>query len=131
MRTNLANLIAGAVAAIALAACTAVPIYNVSDAPVVSPSSRALSASQVRSAIITAGTALGWRMVDAGSGRLEGTLNLRTHTAVVDIPYSASKYSILFKRGENLNVSDGSIHKNYNGWVQNLDRQIRTEISRL
>jgi len=49
---------------------------------------------------------------------------------VVDIPYSATNYSIKFKGGENLNAADGSIHKNYNGWVQNLDRAIRTEMSR-
>ncbi len=130
MNVNIARSLVAA-AALVLAACNTVPIYNVSDAPVVSTSRRALSASQVRSAIITAGTSLGWRVADAGSGRLEGTLNLRTHTAVVDIPYSGAKYSILFKRADNLEATGSTIHKNYNGWVQHLDRQIRTEISRL
>ena len=51
--------------------------------------------------------------------------------AIIDIPYSATSYSIVFKRGENLDVAEGTIHKNYNGWVQNLDRAIRTEISLL
>jgi hypothetical protein len=48
----------------------------------------------------------------------------------VEIPYSASKYSIVYKSSENLDEADGKIHRNYNGWVQNLDRAIRTEIAR-
>ena len=118
-------------AALALGACTTQPIYNVTDATVSTTSGKALTAAQVRSAIITAGTSLGWRMVDAGHGHLEGTLNLRTHLAVVDIPYSASKYSIVFKRAENLDAANGQIHRNYNGWVQNLDKTIRAELSRI
>lgn len=126
--------LAAAAAALALSACnTLAPIHVVADAPVTPSSGKALQASQVRSAIITAGTSLGWRMVDAGPNRLQGTLALRTHSAVVEVPYAASTYSINFKSAENLgaNGADGMIHRNYNGWVQNLDRAIRTEISRL
>src|SRR5436853_88263 len=84
----------------------------------------AATAPQVRQAIVTAGTALGWKIADAGPGKLQGTLSLRTHTAVVEIPYSATKYSILYKSSEGLGESGGTIHGNYNGWVQNLDRAI-------
>ena len=121
----------GAVVVLGLGACTSAPVYNVSDAPVTLPSGKALQASQVRQGIITAGAALGWRISDAGPGHLEGVLHLREHTAVVDIPYSATKYSILFKSGENLKAADGTIHKNYNGWVQNLDRGIRSALAAL
>ncbi len=124
--------ILGAVAAVAvLGACTTQPIYNVNDATVSTTSGKHLSATQVRSAIITAGSSLGWQIADSGPGHLVGTLHLRNHTAVVDIPYSASKYSIAYKSSENLDASGSSIHRNYNGWVQNLDRAIRTELSRL
>jgi hypothetical protein len=125
------GVIIGAAAMLVLAACTSAPIYNVNDAPTVTSSGKTLQASQVRQAIITAGSALGWKIVDAGPGHLEGTLNLRTHLAVVDIPYSATKYSIVYKSGENLRAADGSIHKNYNGWVQNLDRGIRSALTTL
>jgi hypothetical protein len=118
--------------ALALAGCArTAPIVNVAEAPVVTTQARAVQASQVRSAIITAGTSLGWRMADAGPGKLQGTLNLRAHTAVVDIPYTATTYGIVYNRSENLNHDGGRIHSNYNGWVQHLDRAIRTEISRL
>jgi hypothetical protein len=114
-----------------LAACAAVPVYNVSNAPATGASGKALQASQVRQAIVTAGSPLGWSIADAGPGRLEGVLRRRDHTAVVDIPYSTTAYSNQFKSGENLKAADGNIHKNYNGWVQNLDRNIRAELSRL
>lgn len=126
-----AAMIIGAVVVVGLVACTVAPIHNVSDAPTATASGKTLTTSQVRQGIITAGSALGWRIVDAGPGRLEGTIALRDHKAVVDIPYSATKYSIQFKSGENLNAADGTIHKNYNGWVQNLDRGIRATLAAL
>jgi hypothetical protein len=129
--TRIRTAFAIAAATLAVVACQPMPIYNVSDAPVTTTSGKSLSATQVRSAIITAGTSLGWSVKDAGPGKLEGTLHLRDHTAVVDIPYSTSRYSITYKSSENLQAANGNIHKNYNGWIQNLDRAIRTEISRL
>jgi hypothetical protein len=128
---RLKSTLAVAAATLVLAACMPMPIYNVSDAPVTTPTGKAPTATQVRAAIITAGTSLGWSVKDAGPGKLEATLHLRTHTAVVDIPYSSTRYSITYKSSEGLQAGDGKIHKNYNGWIQNLDRAIRTEISRI
>ena len=124
-------IVAFAAGAVLAGCARTAAIYNVDNAPVATANGSALSAAQVRKAILTAGTGLGWRIVDAGPGKLEGTLNLRTHTAVVEIPYSAQAYSVHYKRSENLNEANGIIHSNYNGWVQNLDRAIRTEIARL
>jgi hypothetical protein len=132
MRTRQINsAIVAAVVVVGIAGCTSAPIYNVSDVPVTAGSGNALPASRVRQAIITAGGALGWRISDAGPGHLEGVLHLREHTAVVDIPYGATKYSILFKSGENLKAGDGTIHKYYNLWVQNLDRGIHSALAAL
>ena len=129
------KMLAGVLAAaltITLGGCArTAPILNLENVPVTSTDGKALTAAQVRSSIVTAGTSLGWRIVDAGPGKLEGTLILREHTAVVDIPYSAKSYSIVYKRSDKLNEMNGTIHSNYNGWVQNLDRAIRTEMSRL
>lgn len=49
----------------------------------------------------------------------------------MDIPYSATTYSIVFKRGENLELKGDTIHRNYNGWIQNPDRAIRAEFTRM
>lgn len=75
----------------------------------------------------------------ATPGHIIGTLNLRSHQAVVDIPYNTRVYSILYKSSKNLlrdypvrsrldvvDVAEG-IHPNYNGWIENLDNAIRTQ----
>ena len=113
-----------------LVGCAA-PIYNVSNAPVTIASSKQVSASQVREAIVRAGASLGWVFKDSGPDKLTGTLHLRTHTAVIDIPYSAQKYSINYVSSQNLNASNGTIHKNYNGWITNLTRAIDVQLSSL
>ena len=124
--------LAAGIAAVALGACqTPQAIQNIDSVSVTPSTAKSLSAAQVRAAIITAGTSLGWKVVDAGPGKLEGTLSLRAHTAVVDIPYNASTYGIKHKRTEGLSESGGMIHRNYNSWVANLDKAIRTEIARL
>jgi hypothetical protein len=124
-------VIVGVSLALALAACAAKPILNVNDSPISTKSGQSPQASQVRQAILTAGVGLGWKIVDVKPGLLEGTLRLREHTAVVEIPYTTKNYSIVFKSGTNLGEKDGQIHKNYNGWVQNLDRGIGVELARL
>lgn len=106
-----------------------VPIYEVQQAPLTT--SRALSMAEVERAIRTAGAGLGWQMVERGFGSLEGVLVLREHRAVVDIRYDTNFYSIKYKDSSNLNYDGSTIHPNYNGWVQNLQRAIRAQVSGL
>ena len=81
--------------------------------------------------IIRAGSQLGWVMTPVRPGLVSGRLDLRTHIAVVDVPYDAKSYSIKYKESTNLNADGANIHKNYNGWIENLDRNIRAELLRL
>jgi hypothetical protein len=67
--------------------------------------------------------------VSGGGLPYGSTLNLRTHTAMVDIPFTASTYSIVYKSSVNLDQQGATIHQNYNGWVQNLDQAIRRQLS--
>jgi hypothetical protein len=105
------------------------PIFNVADAPATSASGKALSNDQVKAAIIRAGAALGWVMKEAGPGKLTGHLAVRKHTADIEIPYSPKGYSINYKGSTNLDAADGAIHKNYNGWIQNLSKGINAQLS--
>jgi len=106
------------------------PIYNVVDAPVTTASGKPLSAEQVKSAIVRAGAALGWQMKETGPGLVTATILLRKHEANIEIPYTTGKYSITYKSSINLDESgDGQIHKNYNGWIQNLSRGINAQLS--
>ena len=112
-----------------LAGCTSRPIVNVNDAPVVTAGKPA-TMSDVQTAIVRAGSALGWQMIPVRPGLVAGRLELRTHVAVVDVSYDAKAYSIKYKESVNLDAQGGNIHKNYNGWIENLDRGIRTELLR-
>lgn len=116
---------------VTMTGCVSVPIMNVTDATVASATGKALSDEQVRGAIIRAGSALGWQIKDEGPNLLRGTLILRTHTAVVDIPYSSTSFSIKYRSSVNLDEKNGNIHKNYNGWIQNLTKGINAQLALL
>ena len=89
------------------------------------------SADSVGKAILRAGGSLGWVMKKVKDGKLVGTLMLRKHVAIVAIDYSAKSYSIHYKDSQNLNYDGTNIHSNYNGWVQNLNRAIQSQLSML
>jgi hypothetical protein len=114
-----------------VAGCTSRPIMSVTDQPVVTAAGKQLTADQVRDGIVKAGTGLGWVMTPVSPGLISGRLALREHVAVVDVQYSATLYSIRYKDSTNLNYRDGQIHRNYNGWIENLDRDIRSELLRM
>ena len=120
-----ALMLAAAFSVVMLTGCRTAPVMNVVDAPV----GVTRSAQQVEQAIISAGNSLGWQMRPSGPGRIEGTLLLRDHRAVVDIDYSPKTYSIRYKDSSNLHYDGGTIHKNYNGWIENLDRAIRNRLT--
>jgi hypothetical protein len=128
MYRKLATTITILIATLALSSCGTAPVYNVQNATVVANVSNA-SSSQVRKAIISAGKVLGWTIKDAGPGRLEGKLFLRTHYAKVSIPYSSESYSIIYKDSKNLEYDGTSIHRAYNGWIQNLNKNIQLQLS--
>jgi hypothetical protein len=124
------NLVAIGVLAILLVACTTQPVRNVDNAPInVSGSSYDLS--DVTRAIKTAGTVLGWQMQEKTPGHVVGSLYLRTHVAVVDVTYTLDEFSINYKDSTNLNYDGSLIHKNYNGWIDNLTNAINAQLSAL
>jgi hypothetical protein len=70
-------------------------------------------------------------MMPRQPGTMEGVLVLRSHRAVVDITYDTAAYSIKYKDSSDLEYDGSSIHSNYNGWVQNLDKAIRAQLTAL
>lgn len=106
------------------------PVYNVTDAPVAASKPNP-SLDDVGKAIQRAGVTLGWQMKDTKPGHILGTLYLRKHMAVVDVNYSAKSYSIVYKNSTELNYDGQNIHPNYNGWIENLDKAIRAQLSAL
>lgn len=125
------NILTG-LAVIMLAGCvTPHPVRNINAEPVVGPAGRAVSLEDVGKAIMRAGGTLGWQMKQVEPGYTLGTLKLRSHVAVVDIRYTTKNYSITYKDSSNLDYDGTNIHRNYNGWIFNLDRAIKTQLANL
>lgn len=89
-----------------------------------------LKIGDVGKAIHNAGNSLGWAMEQKHEGLIVGTLYIRTHMAKVEIPYSSTSYSIIYKDSTNLkyDAENKTIHSNYDGWIQNLNNQIRSRL---
>jgi predicted small lipoprotein YifL len=87
------------------------------------------TAAQVKNAILKAGLQREWIMSETSPGVIKGRLQARDHSAEVRIPYSATGYSIDYATSLNLRASGGKIHKNYNRWVRNLDKDIQLNLA--
>jgi hypothetical protein len=124
----------GAIAIILVAifaGCRSGAVYNVNQNPVtVKPST---TDDQLFKAIKLAGLNLGWQVSKVKPGLAQAQLFLRDHMALVEIPYSKENFSINYKDSSNLNYdpAKGTIHSNYNGWVQNLRSAIALQMSAL
>ncbi len=106
-------------------------LYQVKDAPVQTATGKEPSLEEVQKAIIQAGAGLGWTMAVVKPGEILGTLNVRSHQAVVTIPFTTKTYSILYKDSSNLkyDADKQTIHENYTGWIQRLDGAIRSRLT--
>lgn len=101
-------------------------VYNVNNASVVTQR-KYVSQDEVRKAIHRSGASLGWTMKDIRPGYTVATLYIRTHIAQVGIRYSSKSYSIRLLGTSNL-TKRGMIHKNYNGWIHNLNNAIKRNL---
>jgi hypothetical protein len=110
--------------------CTTQPIMNVSGAPITTSKPNP-SMDEIRQAIVRAGSGLGWEMKPDRPGHITGRLALRTHVAVVDVDYTQTGYSIKYRESTNLDQNGDMIHRNYNGWIQNLDKGIKVQLQNL
>ena len=116
--------------ALLIVGCRSAPVYNVSSQAVATSKSN-VTLDDVSAAIVRAGSALGWQMKVTKPGHILGTLHLRTHVAIVDVNYNTTAYSITYKDSTNLDYDGTNIHSNYNGWIQNLQKGIQTQLNLL
>ena len=126
MKSNILAIVVAS-ALFIIAGCRSNPVLNIENAPIEITAKH--SSKDIKKAIIRAGAGLGWNMKAKASNHIIGTLYLRKHVAVVDIKYSKKSYNIVYKSSQNLDYDGTNIHKNYNGWVANLNRQIQAQLS--
>ena len=132
MRFQCSKTVVGCLALIVLTACQTLPLQNYDNAPIHLANSHE-TIKDVEKAIIRAGTRLGWQIRTIKPGQIKATLYEEDQMAEVTIDYSLSLYNIHYLKSENLRYSAeaGSpvtIYKDYNDWVQALDRGIRQEL---
>ncbi|MCF3281496.1 hypothetical protein L1Z99_23930 [Escherichia coli] len=84
---------------------------------------------QAKKAILKAGVERKWIMSESGQGIIKARQQSRDHSAEIRINYTASSYDINYENSQNLQASGGQIHKNYNRWVRNLDKDIQLNLS--
>jgi hypothetical protein len=114
-----------------LTGCRATPVRNIEEAAIMT-SAENVSAADISKAIVRAGSSLGWIMKPVkGENELIGVLNLRKHMAKVSVKFTNEFYSIKYLDSVNLNYDGTNIHKNYNGWISNLDKAIQTQLGLL
>ena len=89
-----------------------------------------LSLEQVEEAIVSGSADRGWTPKVIKAGHVEAHLYIRTHTAVVDIVFNTSAYSITYKESSNLDYKNHKIHRNYNRWVANLNQALQRSLAR-
>jgi hypothetical protein len=106
-------------------------IYQVKEAPIQTATGKVPSVEQVQKIIIESGVKLGWVMAVVKPGEIQGTRNVRVHSAVVTIPFTAKNYSVLYKDSTNLkyNAAAQTIHQEYTYWIQELDNEIRARLT--
>ncbi len=107
--------------------CRTAPIHNVRHSPV-EMNKADYSLEDVGKAIFRAGNSLGWQMKIKKPGTMIGTLYQDSHMAQVAIDYNTREYDITYQASKDLNYQAGKIHKNYNGWIEELDQAIHREL---
>ncbi len=114
-----------------------VPVVNHDNVVVATAPGKTASAEDVKKAIIAGGQAGArkWTVAEAGPGRLLATYQVRTHTVVTEIRYTATHFSVAYNDSVNMKYGPGPdgkgvIHPFYNQWVSELIQSIRGELAR-
>jgi hypothetical protein len=116
-------ILASAIVIVA-AGCAGRQPLNVSSVIVAKPN---VTADEVGKAIMRAGLNANWRVVEQGPGQLLGLRVMGPHTASINISYTAKEYQISVKESSMMSP-DGTVHRNLNRWLQELDQQIKSQM---
>ncbi|MEJ0086718.1 MAG: hypothetical protein WDO72_13610 [Pseudomonadota bacterium] len=104
------------------------PIQDFVDQPITTKASgESFTPAEAQALIIKACTNRKWIPRLAEPGKLSVSILVRgVHYAEVSIPYSGTKYSILYVTSRELDANEKKrkIHGNYNKWVASLNAEI-------
>lgn len=108
------------------------PVHNVSETPFPFLVSQTLTQDEVAAAISKAGLGRNesWKFKRESQDLITAELFIRKHYAKVRIPFSTSRFSIIYDDSRVLRYDGQNIHRNYNKWVKLLEDDIVREASR-
>jgi len=129
--------------AVATAAKPSVTLENITNAP--HGAAPDASLEDIQRWIEASAARQSWSVVRSDPGRAILRLDIRSHTAIVDVTYDEIDFSIAYRDSINLNYSEKGktrfvnkrrieipgprIHRNYNRWVRDLASAIRRDVS--
>jgi len=127
------------IAVLPFLALLAVPAHAARTAPLYTPEPIQVPAGKkaedVKKAVRKALFDKDWEIREIGPGHLQGKHTKsggkdKLHVAVVDVRFDAKSVRISYKDSQELNYDKetGVIHKTYNSWVQNLEKNIRANL---
>ena len=119
-------------------ALLAMPAQAASTAPMYKPEPIQVPAGKgpeaVKKAVRKAFFDKNWEAREIGPGHLQGKHTKsgkgKLHVAVVDVRFDAKSVRISYKDSQELNYNkeSGVIHKTYNNWIRNLEKNIRANL---
>ncbi|PHM39834.1 lipoprotein [Xenorhabdus mauleonii] len=121
------KLLASLVCILTLAGCAR-------NMPILTPQTTIMSHNSlpsVKKAILEAGKKRKWVMTEVSPGVIDGFLKNRDHDAQIRITYTNKNYVINYVGSHKLREKNGTIHRNYNRWVNNLDKDIQLNLALL
>ena len=87
----------------------------------------AKSQTDIETAIVRSLEDRGWMVTEKTPGRVVAKIDVRArHSATIAISYTATTYSIAYvdSSGLDYDAKKGTIHRNYNRWIANLNNDI-------
>lgn len=123
---------------IAVGLCSALFLAGCGTSAPITVASYSLNSTQqsnqahVQSAIYKSLKRRGWQLTSDNGHQIQARYNKQDrHIVDIKIDYSANSFKIhyLSSQGMNYNTKKNTIHRNYNRWVANLERDISSELS--
>ena len=104
------------------AGCTSKPVLNTQHEL---PADIQISEEKMKTVIVTALQKRNWTVQRLSPQLVQAEITIRNqYYAAIDIRYTRNSYAITYRDSRDLGYKDGKIHRNYNRWVNNLDRDI-------
>jgi hypothetical protein len=120
-------IVCAAALAASLAACVSmiIPVQSYEDIQI---AQHQKSAEDVGPAIERALAARNWVVTARRPGELDASLIGAEFRANINIPYSATSYSLRYRDSEGLDYDGANIHRHYHNWMINLQVSIEREL---